>query len=61
MAEPKQASENKTRLGINGSGNGKLLRRDALKSMIAGLTASPLLAGKVLNARQSAPGATRAL
>jgi beta-galactosidase len=59
VAEPKQASENKTRLGVNGRENGKLLRRDALKSMIAGFTAGPLLAGNVLSAQQSAPGAAK--
>jgi beta-galactosidase len=59
VAEPKQASENKTRLGVSGRENGKLLRRDALKSMIAGFTAGPLLAGNVLNAQQNAPGATK--
>jgi beta-galactosidase len=59
VAESKQIPGRKIRFFTSNRENGKLLRRDALKSMIASFTAGPLMAGKVLHAQQRIPGASK--
>ena len=61
MSEPKQAQENESRPLTSGRENGKLMRREALESLVATFTAGPLLAGKVMAAQQRQPSASEHL